>query len=102
VKTTTRQRNLIQFGDENLDLSGLEQLVEKSQTRAIAEALGLLRTWIGQSQTSGSLLAQLLKRLDTELEAKVHTPRLHMPRRTSYMNSFSRCNASACMLCNKH
>ena len=71
VKTTTRQINLIQFGEENLDLSGLEQLVEKSQTRAIAEALCLLRAWIGQPQMSGSSLAELLKRMDAEFNAKV-------------------------------
>ncbi|CAL8468571.1 g8111 [Coccomyxa elongata] len=70
VKTTTRQTNLIQFGVENLDLSGLEQLVEKSQTRAIAEALCLLRGWIGQPHMSGSSLAQLLKRMDAEIDAK--------------------------------
>lgn len=71
VKTTTRQMNLIQFGEENLDLNGLEQLVEKSQTLAIAEALCLLRAWIGQPHTSGSSLAQLLKRMDAEFNAKV-------------------------------
>ncbi len=71
VKTTTRQTHLIQFGEENLDLSGLEQLVEKSQTRAIAEALCLLRGWIGQPHMSGSSLAQLLKRMDAEIDAKV-------------------------------
>ncbi|EIE22453.1 hypothetical protein COCSUDRAFT_16516, partial [Coccomyxa subellipsoidea C-169] len=70
VKTTTRQTNLIQFGDENLDLSGLEQLIEKSQTRAIAEALCLLRLWISQPQASGSSLAQLLKRMDAEFDSQ--------------------------------
>ena len=71
MKTTTRQTNLIQFGEENLDLSGLEQLVEMSQTRAIAEALCLLRSWIGQSQASGASLAELLQRMDADFDSKV-------------------------------
>ncbi len=75
MKTTTRQTNLIQFGDENLDLSGLEQLIEKSQTRAIAEALCLLRSWISQPQASGSSLAQLLKRMDAEFDSQVCSAR---------------------------
>lgn len=42
VKAHVRQVGLIALGDQQLDLSALAQLVELSQTRAIAEALQLL------------------------------------------------------------
>ncbi len=43
VKVKTRQTDTIQFGDEELDLSAVEQLFDKSQTRAIGDALQLIR-----------------------------------------------------------
>lgn len=39
INIKTRGKNLIQFGSENIDLSQVEQIVDGSQTRAIAEAL---------------------------------------------------------------
>ncbi|CAK0781040.1 hypothetical protein CVIRNUC_005266 [Coccomyxa viridis] len=70
VKCTARQTDLIQYGDENLDLSAVEQLVEKSQTRAIADALNLLRLWLGQQQHQGKTIAELLQHLEQELDSK--------------------------------
>ena len=43
VKVHVRQAGLIGLGDQELDLGALAQLVEVSQTRAVAEALLLLR-----------------------------------------------------------
>jgi hypothetical protein len=56
VKVTTRSRQLISFGDEDIDLSAVEQLVEKSQTRAIADALLLMRSRQAQVEARGSAL----------------------------------------------
>ena len=42
VKAHVRQVGLIALGEQQLDVSALAQLVELSQTRAIAEALQLL------------------------------------------------------------
>ena len=42
VKAHVRQIGLIALGEQQLDVSALAQLVELSQTRAIAEALQLL------------------------------------------------------------
>ncbi|MFW6070734.1 MAG: ABC-ATPase domain-containing protein [bacterium] len=39
VRVRTHGRHTIQFGTESIDLSAIEQLVDGSQTRAIAEAL---------------------------------------------------------------
>jgi len=39
----TRQTDTIQFGEEELDLSAVEQLFDKSQTRAVGDALQLIR-----------------------------------------------------------
>jgi len=43
LKVKTRQTDTIQFGDEELDLSAVEQIFDKSQTRAIGDALQLIR-----------------------------------------------------------
>ena len=71
VKCTARQTDLIQYGDENIDLSAVEQLVEKSQTRAIADALNVLRLWLGQQQHQVKTLAELLQHLEQEVDSKV-------------------------------
>ena len=71
VKVTARQTNLIQYGNEEIDLSAVEQLVEKSQTRAIADAISLLRSWLGQHQNQSKTLRQLLQQLEDEMNSKV-------------------------------
>ena len=71
VKVTARQTNLIQYGNEEIDLSAVEQLVEKSQTRAIADAISLLRSWLGQYQNQSKTLRQLLQQLEDEMNSKV-------------------------------
>ena len=70
VKATARQTNLIQYGDEEIDLSAVEQLVEKSQTRAIVDALSLLRSWLGQDHNRGKTLRQLLQQLEDAMNSK--------------------------------
>ena len=70
VKVSARQTNLIQYGDEEIDLSAVEQLVEKSQTRAIADAISTLKSWLGQQRHQGKTLAQLLQELEAEMDSK--------------------------------
>lgn len=73
VKATARQTNLIQYGDEEIDLSAVEQLVEKSQTRAIVDALSLLRSWLGQDHNRGKTLRQLLQQLEDAMNSKARS-----------------------------
>lgn len=65
--------NLIQYGDEEIDLSAVEQLVEKSQTRAIADAVSLLRQWLGQHQNQGKTLKQLLRQLEHDMDTQARS-----------------------------
>ena len=55
VKAHVRQVGLIALGDQQLDLSALAQLVELSQTRAIAEALQLLHQVMRPLRKHGSI-----------------------------------------------
>ncbi len=68
---TTRQTGLIQFGDVDLDLAAVEQLAEKSQARAVADALNALRARCAQPAHRGQALAQLLAGLDADMDAQV-------------------------------
>lgn len=67
LRVKTRGMQTIQLDGEELDLSAVEQLVEASQTRAIADALlrvrrGLAGPWRGKS------LAQLCDLLEAEMD----------------------------------
>ncbi|CAL5221417.1 g3603 [Coccomyxa viridis] len=80
LKVNARQTNLIQYGDEEIDLSAVEQLVEKSQTRAIADAISVLQSWLGQHHNQGKTLRQLLQQLETDMDSKgldVLAPSMH-------------------------
>ena len=72
VKVKTRAIDTLQFGNEEIDLSAVEQLFDSSQSRAIGEALLILMDWLSKPQWRGKSLKQLLAALDQELEAKVH------------------------------
>ncbi|CAM9329548.1 unnamed protein product [Choristocarpus tenellus] len=66
-KLVARGREKIQYGEVDIDLSGVEQLVEISQTRAIGDAMNVLaRTAMPQRLT----VPQLLDFLEAELDAK--------------------------------
>jgi predicted ABC-class ATPase len=69
VRAKTRALHAVQLEDEELDLGGVEQLVEVSQTRAVAAALLLLRRRAGEAAWRGLPLAEALRRLDAELDA---------------------------------
>ena len=74
LKVSARQTNLIQYGDEEIDLSAVEQLVEKSQTRAIADAISLMQSWLGQQKHQGKTLRQLLQQLEDDMDSKACSP----------------------------
>lgn len=63
------------FGQEEVDLSAVEQLFDSSQTRGIGEALLLLMAWIAKPQWRGKSLSVILTALDKEIDSKV-TPSL--------------------------
>ena len=80
IKVTTRQTSLIQFGDESVELAAVEQLMDKSQTRAVADALNVLRARCAAPNQAGRRnLAQLLTALEADMDAQVGLPMLHPP-----------------------
>eukprot|EP00884_Botryococcus_braunii_P022516 jgi/Botrbrau1/8949/Bobra.0148s0062.1 len=66
IKVKTRTTNAIDFGSTELNLEAVEQLVEKSQTRAVACALQILRNWLLTGKSGGRTLSQLLDQLEQE------------------------------------
>nr|CCA17607.1 conserved hypothetical protein [Albugo laibachii Nc14] len=68
-KIVTRTLHRIQFGNEDLELAALEQLVEVGQTRAIADAIVTLSAEMDGQRS----LSQLLESFEEKLE-KDHSP----------------------------
>ena len=62
---------LITFADCELDLSAVEQLVEKSQARAVADCLQWMRARLSSRQPQGRTLAQLLSELSESFDREV-------------------------------
>jgi hypothetical protein len=56
----TRTKAVISFGEEEINIAAVEQVAEKSQTRAIADAIQLFRRWVGPSGGTKSV-AQLVR-----------------------------------------
>jgi predicted ABC-class ATPase len=66
VKIDAPARDLLRYGREDVDLRGLEQLVDRSQTRAIGHALHLAaREWIDDETPLAAVLDALEQHLDT-------------------------------------
>lgn len=68
VRLKTRTMHVVQVDEDELDLSGVEQLVEKSQTRAVAAALLSLGR---QARTAwrGAPLGEVLLKIEQEMDA---------------------------------
>ncbi len=65
IRIEARSRHTIGFGDERIELGALDQLVDRSQTRAIGRALHLLgRRWVDGTRSLGVLLDALEAELD--------------------------------------
>ncbi|KAK9828923.1 hypothetical protein WJX72_002803 [[Myrmecia] bisecta] len=69
LKVSTRSKALISFGEEDIDLTAVEQLVEKSQTRAVADALQLIQARLG-TQWRGKALSTIVAALDAEIDSQ--------------------------------
>jgi predicted ABC-class ATPase len=66
VKIDAPTRDTLRFGRETIDLRGLEQLLDPSQTRAIGAAMHLAaREWVDGARP----LAEILDRLEARLDA---------------------------------
>lgn len=66
-KVATRSKALISFGDLDIDLSCVEQLTEKSQTRCIADSLVFLKSrMVNGTKTLSQLVEQLEAMWDAE------------------------------------
>ncbi len=97
LKVNARQTNLIQYGDEEIDLSAVEQLVEKSQTRAIADAISVLQSWLGQHHNQGKTLRQLLQQLETDMDSKASSRyTMLIPSLTLGLLSYTSCPLRCC------
>ncbi len=66
AKTKTFGLRAIQFGTHEIDLQSVEQLVDESQTRAIADALLLARSQMDGERTVAELLRWIENRIATE------------------------------------
>jgi len=66
-KVQTRTKSVISFGDEDIDVSAVEQLVEKAQTRAIADAILMFKRSLADGRKS---ILQLVEEMDTMWDAK--------------------------------
>jgi predicted ABC-class ATPase len=66
VKIDARSAEEIGFGEARIDLRALEQLVERSQTRAVGYALEALR----RRHLDGATLTEALNALETQLDAE--------------------------------
>lgn len=67
----------LQYGDQDIQLSAAEQLVDKSQTRAIADTLKWLQNRVTQQpqQQQGKTLLQWLQELDQAINDQVSNQR---------------------------
>ncbi len=71
VKIDARARDEIAFGSERIDLRAVEQLVDRSQTRAVGFALERLRArHLGDRGDGNTSLAEALDSLEAELDAE--------------------------------
>lgn len=66
TKVSTRTVDTISYGTIELDLSGVEQLAEKSQTRAIAFALQLIASQLAAKH--GHNILRLLEAIDADID----------------------------------
>lgn len=62
---------LLQYGTQDVQLSAAEQLVDRSQTRAVAEALKWLQARLKQQQQQGLTLRQWLDQLEAAFDQQV-------------------------------
>ncbi len=67
VKIDARERDLLAFGSETIELRGVEQLVDRSQTRAIGHALHLAAR---RHMRDGRSLAEVMALLDADFDAE--------------------------------
>jgi hypothetical protein len=80
VKINTRGLHLVQLGALDLQLSALEQLVDKSQTRSIAEAMRWLQAKVAAAGRTGAqraTLQQLMQEFEAAVEERVGCVQLH-------------------------
>lgn len=65
MRISARQRDALEYGELRVDLRGLEQLADTSQTRALGNAIH----WIAQQlQEQPRSLPQLLDALESQLD----------------------------------
>ena len=76
VRLRIREANQVSFGNETIDLSGVEQLVHPSQLRAIAAAMVRAREWMTASTSLRAVLDEIESLVARDgLEAVVDSPR---------------------------
>ncbi|GMH39200.1 hypothetical protein BSKO_07098 [Bryopsis sp. KO-2023] len=70
-KISVRNATTISFGDElQLDLAGVEQLVEISQTRAISDTLRYIKSQVEGGKFRGRSMAEIADQIDREMDAQ--------------------------------
>ena len=73
LKAVARTRTMVQFGEEEIDLSAVEQIVEKSQSRAIGDGILMLcRTISAKGGNGGLSLRELIQEMESKFDAQVN------------------------------
>lgn len=70
-KISVRNTKSVSFGDETLDLSCVEQLIEISQTRAISDALQHIKSQVENGRFKSKAVVDIAIHLETEIDSKV-------------------------------
>lgn len=71
MKIKIHDKHTIFFGNEQIDLGCVEQLVDKSQTRAIGQALLLAMRVIREPEWRGRCLTDILAAIDGKIDGRV-------------------------------
>ncbi|MBW2267788.1 MAG: ABC-ATPase domain-containing protein [Deltaproteobacteria bacterium] len=67
VKIDVRERDLLAFGEHSIDLRGVEQLLDRSQTRAVGFALHLAATrWMADGRSLCEIVDEIEALFDSE------------------------------------
>lgn len=71
-KISVRNSKSISFGEElQLDLSGVEQLIEISQTRAISDTLQHIKSLLDSGRCRSKAVMDIAMHIEHELDAQV-------------------------------
>lgn len=101
-KVGVRSKSLISYGDIELDLSGLEQIVVKGQTEAIAHILQMLPSTGNNASSLYEMLSDLADKIDSKGFNEIDNGKFHggmaMPRIFEIAGAINRLRCSGSLV----